>query len=197
MARARARGFGEILGVANFSSLIPELQPWATKLLDLAVRAGVRPQVTSTYRTLQQQTKLYDQFLAGQSKYPVAPPGTSAHEFGYAFDLAVDNSTDLTDLGTVWEQWGGVYGGRFGDPVHFEYPGFSPGVRPQAVASPAPSSCGTTEKLLAEAVDFILGLLPYIGTVELVAWLVGMGFPRSQVLQWLNNPVTGTLCGLS
>jgi hypothetical protein len=29
----------------------------------------------------------------------------------------------LAELGKVWEEWGGVWGGRFGDEVHFEFPG--------------------------------------------------------------------------
>jgi len=33
--------------------------------------------------------------------------------------------SDLADLGQVWESWGGVWGGHFKDPIHFEYPGFT------------------------------------------------------------------------
>lgn len=183
--------------MASLTSLKPELLPWAQKLYDLANRAGVRPTVTSSLRSTAQQQRLYDEFLQGKSQYPVAKPGTSAHEFGYAFDLAVDNTTDLVDLGTVWESWNGVWGGRFSDPVHFEYPGWNALVGAQAVAPTVSSGCGTTEKLLAQAVDFVLGFAPYIGTAELIAWLVSFGFPQSTVLQWLSNPVTGTLCGLN
>jgi hypothetical protein len=31
----------------------------------------------------------------------------------------------LADVGYTWQTWGGVWGGDR-DPVHFEYPGFSP-----------------------------------------------------------------------
>src|SRR5438309_4999625 len=30
----------------------------------------------------------------------------------------------LSDLRAVWEGWGGVWGGHFQDPIHFEFPGF-------------------------------------------------------------------------
>jgi len=32
--------------------------------------------------------------------------------------------SNLNDLGKVWESWGGVWGGHFKDPIHFEFPGF-------------------------------------------------------------------------
>lgn len=30
----------------------------------------------------------------------------------------------LRDVGAYWEELGGIWGGEFRDPVHFEYPGF-------------------------------------------------------------------------
>lgn len=175
--------------MASLSRLISDLRPWAQKLVDVANNAGVGPRVTSTFRTLAQQQRLYSDFLAGKSKYPVAPPGTSAHEFGYAFDVVVDNDTDLKDLGKVWESWGGVWGGHYGDPVHFEFPGFKkPGSQTLA------KTCGTAKSVIAQAVDLILGFAPGIGEVELIAWLVSLGFPRSRVLAFLSSPVTSTVC---
>jgi len=56
------------------------------------------------------------------SPYPAAPPGHSAHEYGYAVDII---SLDQESLGDYWESLGGIWGGRIGDDVHFEYPGFS------------------------------------------------------------------------
>jgi hypothetical protein len=66
---------------------------------------------------------LYRRWLAGASPLPAAPPGTSAHEFGYAFDLVCSPWGSLWDVGYTWESWGGVWGGDQ-DPVHFQYPGF-------------------------------------------------------------------------
>jgi hypothetical protein len=55
-------------------------------------------------------------------KYPVAPPYTSAHEYGFAFDMVADTTENLHDLGYVWTTWGGLWSAH--DEVHFEYPGF-------------------------------------------------------------------------
>lgn len=175
---------------ASLSRLIPDLRPWARQLVDVAARANLRPVVTSTYRTFAQQSTLYQRFKAGLSQYPVAAPGTSAHEFGYAFDVAVTpDGTNLADLGSVWESWGGVWGGRYGDPVHFEFPGF------KASGGGQSRHCSPALAAVAAGVDFVLGFAPGIGEVELVATLVGFGFPKSTVLKFLQNPVSSTVCG--
>jgi len=116
---------------ASISALIPELRPFARQLLVVAGQAGLQPRITSTYRSHAEQARLYRRFLSGNNPYPVAPPGSSAHEAGYAFDMMIAGSpsqmeSDHNDLGHVWESWGGVWGGHFKDPIHFEYPGFTP-----------------------------------------------------------------------
>jgi hypothetical protein len=174
---------------SGLGSLIPELRAPAAALEQLAARAGVSPRITSTRRSRSEQTRLYRRFLAGGSQYPVAPPGTSAHEYGYAFDMVVIGAENQADLGQVWQSWGGVWGKA--DPIHFEYPGFSSSVAPSA------RGCTTTETILAGAVDFVLGFAPGIGQVELIASLVGLGFPRSAVLKFLANPVSSSFCGTS
>lgn len=77
-------------------------------------------QLTSTGRSRTEQVKLYRRYLAGKSKYPAAPPGTSKHELGLAFDVWHQDPRVLQWLGKVWESWGGRWGGRFNDPIHFE-----------------------------------------------------------------------------
>lgn len=108
----------------SFSTLIIELQPYARALVDAAGAAGLLPRVTSTRRSHAEQTRLYRRYLAGLQPYFVAPPGTSPHEYGYAFDLVVSPMWRLSDVGALWESWGGYWGGRQADPVHFQYPGF-------------------------------------------------------------------------
>ncbi len=170
---------------ASLNELIPEAQSFATALVDLAGRAGWLPRVTSVLRTHSQQQRLYDGFLRGESYYPVVPPGRSAHEYGFAFDLIADSAQHLHYLGRVWRRWGGRWSTH--DEVHFEFPGFIP---PAATVE----SCSGFESGLATAADLILGLAPGVGEVELIASLAGLGFPRSAVLHWLANPVSATVC---
>lgn len=103
--------------------LVPELADAARALVDAAGRAGLQPRVTSTVRTRSEQGRLYRRFLAGASGYPVAPPGSSAHEYGEAFDLVVTPMEALADVAYTWQQWGG--GWNPADAVHFELPGAS------------------------------------------------------------------------
>ena len=107
---------------SSIEALIPELQQPCRDLVNLAGGAGVQPRITSTLRSFSEQTRLYHRYLNGQSAYPAAPPGHSAHEFGYAFDMVVVGSENQKDLGTVWRNWGGVWSAS--DNIHFEYPGF-------------------------------------------------------------------------
>lgn len=111
---------------ASINSLVPELRPYARALVDLAGKNGLQPRITSARRSHAEQTRLYRRYLAGLNPYPVAPPGSSAHEFGMAFDLVI-SPYDLAlfkQLGQIWVSWGGVWGGAFQDPIHFELPGF-------------------------------------------------------------------------
>lgn len=106
----------------TFGGLIPEMRPFAKALVDLASQYQLNPRVTSTRRSFSQQKRLYQRYLAGLSQFPAAPPGTSAHEYGYAMDMITTPMEALQDLGDVWLQWGGLWGEN--DVIHFEYPGF-------------------------------------------------------------------------
>ncbi len=179
----------------GLNALIPELQPAASALVDLASRARVNPRITSTLRSHSEQARLYASFLRGGRRYPVAPPGTSAHEYGYAFDLMVEGEENLADLGSVWKLWGGFWDAS--DPIHFEYPGFS-AVRTLLGTGSATATtqeiCGPWGKGIAEATDLALGFVPGVGEVELIAWLLSLGFPHSAILDFLSSPVSATVC---
>jgi hypothetical protein len=82
-----------------FEELIPDIQEPARELVRAAGAAGLHPRVTSTIRGRTEQARLYRRFQAGLAKYPVAPPGTSAHEFGYAFDMVCTPLDALADVG--------------------------------------------------------------------------------------------------
>ena len=115
---------------ASLRDLQPDLQPWARALVDAAGAAGLQPRVTSTFRSHADQVRLYRRYLAGGSPYPANRPGTSSHEYGWAFDVVVSPMSALSELGALWESWGGVWGGRPQragsqyDPIHFEFPGW-------------------------------------------------------------------------
>ena len=108
---------------ASLASLVPELRDAAAALVDACGVAGLLPQITSTRRSHSEQRRLYSRFLAGKSGYPVAPPGTSAHEYGEAFDLVVTPMEALADVGYTWQTWGG--GWNPADAIHFELLGAS------------------------------------------------------------------------
>lgn len=162
-----------------FEELIPELQPYATALVQAAGASGLQPRVTSTLRTHSAQSRLYRRWQQGLSPFPAAPPGTSAHEYGYAFDMVTSPMETLADVGAYWQELGGIWGGER-DPVHFEYPGF---VVPGQQSIPE-------ESLTAFAVDIGIGFVPVYGTVTTAAALLQL-FPslsKSEALAMLASP---------
>lgn len=102
--------------MASLATLHPAFQPYAKAIVEVAQREGLRPVVTSTYRSIAKQRRLYREWQAGKRTYPVAYPGRSLHNYGLALDMVAD---DLAWLGKVWESWGGTWGGPK-DPVHFQ-----------------------------------------------------------------------------
>lgn len=98
----------------SLRSLHPDFRPWVQALLEVARQYGLHPRVTSTYRSIKSQARLYERYLAGKHPYPVAPPGRSLHNYGMAVDLVCD---DLTWLGAVWKAWGGFWSSS--DDIHF------------------------------------------------------------------------------
>jgi len=108
----------------SIDNLVNELRD-AARALDAAVaEAGLGGQFTSTYRSHAEQERLYRAYIAGRHHLPVAPPGSSAHEYGEAFDYLVTPGDYQRDVGLTWVSWGGEWGGE-ADPVHFELPGAS------------------------------------------------------------------------
>lgn len=177
---------------ADLTALIQPLQPFAQALVNLAGRAGVQPRVTSTLRSRAQQERLYRAFLRGESHYPVAPPGTSAHEFGYAFDMVASTPEDLHDLGTVWQQWGGLWSAS--DEVHFEYPGFSHPPVPIDAPVDTTSGCDFSDwrswifwspECACRVVDLLKG--------SWVASLAQIGLPDSEIVKIFASPCTEIL----
>ena len=105
----------------GFSALHPQLRPWAEYLAAVAKANGIQVRITSTVRTASEQRALYARYLRGESDLPAAPPGTSRHELGLAFDVVFGPSYrgwEQRALGELWRSWGGFWAGD-ADPVHF------------------------------------------------------------------------------
>ena len=84
---------------------------------------GFTPRFLSGFRTREEQTALFRHNPSGN---PVALPGTSQHEHGFAYDLAPDVGPESADYSRKLEQlrWLGLaLGMRWGgpdDPQHWQ-----------------------------------------------------------------------------
>lgn len=88
-------------------------------------RSGWPIIVTSAVRSVAQQQQLARQNPSG---LPVAAPERSRHVQRRAFDLGFRGyqwrqvpMEYWRQMGEIWESMGGRWGGRFGDPVHFDW----------------------------------------------------------------------------
>lgn len=106
--------------MASTRDLDQRAKPIADAFIRALKRAGIRVIVTSTRRSLDKQAQLYRNYLAGKSKYPAAPPGQSTHGAGLAFDLNLVPPL-YREAGALWESIGFTWGGRFSDPIHFDF----------------------------------------------------------------------------
>jgi len=107
------------LSATSLKTLQPWLTPYAEWLVWAAPYAGARSvRVTSARRSRAKQALLYRRFLAGQSRFPAAPPGRSLHEYGLAFDMVTEPFSALDILGDWWKQLGGTW--HPSDRIHFQ-----------------------------------------------------------------------------
>jgi D-alanyl-D-alanine carboxypeptidase-like protein len=177
---------------ASISALIPEMQPFARELVRAAGAAGLMPRITSTLRSRAEQTRLYRRYLSGLQTLPVAAPGTSAHEFGFALDMIVTPYDALADVGDFWKGMGGVWGGAFNDPVHFEYPGFKTALESAPLrAASSDEGFGGTFGEFADLVDFAASFIGKFGSIELASEALGFLLPQfkeSTLFKMLEHP---------
>lgn len=87
-------------------------------LIDASKRAGLSPKFTSTFRPAPKQWQLYQQ--AETNPYPVATPGSSSHEAGFAFDVSIRHWSEheYEKFRVIAEVFG--FHSIPGDPIHFE-----------------------------------------------------------------------------
>jgi len=112
--------------MASTRDLDPRFRPYADWLVRLGKSYDSRLVVTSGRRSPAKQARLYQNWIAGRSRIPAAPPGRSLHQSGLAVDIARIGIDPLSDpllnwLGSVWTYYGGKWGGAR-DPVHFQPP---------------------------------------------------------------------------
>jgi hypothetical protein len=118
-AVARAAGQeGAPVGGPGVLGMVPALRD----ALGAAGRLlGVEVPITSGWRSRAAQQRLYDD--RGTNPYPVARPGTSAHERGRAVDVP---RTFVARLASIASQVGLCHPWPTTDPVHFELCGRTP-----------------------------------------------------------------------
>ena len=155
---------------ASLDAVEPDLAN-GIRALDLEVHsAGLQGRITSTLRTHAEQKKLYERYLRGGSEFPAAPPGKSAHEFGYAVDYLVSPYEYQGDVGDLWKQWGGLW--HASDAVHFELPGFK--------APSSPADVGIYPSV-GEWIKEMLGAIP---------WWISYFLPLGLTVDDAANPAT-------
>jgi len=78
---------------------------------------GLKPQITSGYRSTKKQAELYQRWLDGDKTiHTPAKPGTSPHERRIALDIWCTNQKTAADIA---HQIGLKTGYEFNDGVHF------------------------------------------------------------------------------
>lgn len=97
--------------------IAPVMVPYVEALKDAARKAGATFHITSGYRSLGQQLELRRRFEAGDPSVVFPPAQHSYHLQGLAVDI---ESNRLELLGAAAEALGMRWGGRYGDPVHFD-----------------------------------------------------------------------------
>jgi len=113
-------------------TLNAKVQPLARQFVINAYRAGIDVILTSGTRNNAEQQRIYDQGRTTPGDIVTnAPPGTSWHNYGLAFDAAIlvdGKPTWPSEKDAVWAKLGTIgaklkleHGLRFGDKEHFDY----------------------------------------------------------------------------
>jgi peptidoglycan L-alanyl-D-glutamate endopeptidase CwlK len=128
----------------HLASLRPEVAAKAKELLgDVSAALDKKLVLVQSFRSPEEQAILYAQ--GRTTPGPVvtgAKPGTSYHEFGLAFDVAILDSAGKptwpndvalwTQIGKLGEELGLVWGGRFPSPDYDHFELHIPGQGPNA-----------------------------------------------------------------
>jgi hypothetical protein len=181
---------------ANPNALDPDLRAAMNELQQWLGSQRVILTITSTVRSGRDQDFLWRRYKAGNSGgLPAAPPGHSAHEYGWAFDAIVSPVEYQVAVGRAWERdWGGKWGGSK-DPVHFELPGASQEAWRLGEAAATVPAVGDTlgakaTNVVIQAIDLfegssIAGLLQLFPSLSENEALQVLSSPYEEFLKWL------------
>lgn len=140
--------------------------PFVEKALRVLAACRTRGQdymPTFGHRSWAQQHQLRQNFL-NKTGGQAAPAGLSAHNYGLAWDVCADGDKDKGGLQPSWdvkryvilgeeaEREGLVWGGRFNDSPHIQWPGFVNGTQLrvlQNIWNDCPKTSTDTQKLRA------------------------------------------------
>jgi hypothetical protein len=112
VARATGHRPAPLAGAGATTGMVPELR---AALAEAARLLGREVPITSGWRSRAEQQRLYDD--RGTNPYPVAVPGTSAHERGRALDVP---RSFVARLASISARVGLCHPWPDTDPVHFE-----------------------------------------------------------------------------
>lgn len=110
-------------GTHRLVSLVPGVADAVRYGLAYLDAYGIEAEVTSAGRTSAEQQRLYDLYKAGRGA-PANRPGTSAHEYGLAVDIASIHGSRHQHQQYVIAvmQWLGFVAPYSHEPWHFEVP---------------------------------------------------------------------------
>lgn len=117
---AAAPQVGALISVSSNGGTVqvaPAMVPYVQALRDYSRRVNATFRIVSGYRSAADQAALRLRWEAGDPSVVYPPAQYSYHSLGLAVDVASDH---LTALGAYAESIGMRWGGRFGDPVHFD-----------------------------------------------------------------------------
>jgi len=181
---------------ASLDQLDPDLRQAWLELQQWLGSQRVILTTTSTVRSSRDQKFLWDRYQQGKSGgLPAAPPGHSAHEYGWAVDGLVTPVEYQEAVGKAWEQmWGGKWGNRR-DPVHFELPGASEQAWQLGEAAAPALAVGDTlgaraTSVVVQAFDFyvgssVAGLLQLFPSLSENEALQVLSSPYEEFLKWI------------
>jgi LAS superfamily LD-carboxypeptidase LdcB len=107
--------------------LHPEVRAAAEWVLAFANQYGVRPVVTSGFRSWHEQLELRRKYEAGESRFPANLPGDSAHNFGLAWDAVLPEPLRDDPAYEAWWKALREYVGfevPANDTIHAQVPGW-------------------------------------------------------------------------